>query len=94
MKCLNGFKTSDARHDSFRSTRKTCKEVRFDKASNNFVKIVQNHCNEKENLTKVGHSKYGCDAYLNKDYVASDFVSRPAMPGMIPLGPPEKPAKK
>ena len=27
------------------------------------VKIVQNHCNEKENLTKVGHSKYGCDAY-------------------------------
>lgn len=37
------------------------------------VKIVQNHCNEKENLTKVGHSKYGCDAYLNKDYVASDF---------------------
>ena len=37
------------------------------------VKIVQNHCNEKENLIKVGHSKYGCDAYLNKDYVASDF---------------------
>lgn len=37
------------------------------------VKIVHNHCNEKESLTKVGHSQYGCDVYLNKDYVESDF---------------------
>ena len=37
------------------------------------VKIVHNHCDEKESLVKVGHSKYGCDAYLNKDYVESDF---------------------
>ena len=37
------------------------------------VKIVHNHCTEAERLIKVGESKYGCDAYLNKDYVESDF---------------------
>lgn len=37
------------------------------------VKIVHNHCNEEESLTLVGHSQYGCDVYLNKDYVESDF---------------------
>lgn len=39
----------------------------------NKVKIVHNHCQDKDSLIKVGHSKYGCDAYLNKDYVNSDF---------------------
>lgn len=39
----------------------------------NTVKIVHNHCNEAESLTKVGESKYGCDVFLNKDYVDSDF---------------------
>lgn len=37
------------------------------------VKIVHNHCNEKESLRKVGESQYGCDVYLNKEYVDSDF---------------------
>lgn len=37
------------------------------------VKIVHNHCNDKDTLKKVGHSQYGCDVYLNKDYVESDF---------------------
>ena len=35
----------------------------------NSVKIVHNHCSEKESLAKVGHSQYGCDVYLNKAYV-------------------------
>lgn len=39
----------------------------------NSVKIVHNHCSEKESLAKVGHSQYGCDVYLNKAYVESDF---------------------
>ncbi|RIM14936.1 DUF2088 domain-containing protein, partial [Staphylococcus cohnii] len=30
------------------------------------VKIVHNHCNDKDTLKKVGHSQYGCDVYLNK----------------------------
>lgn len=37
------------------------------------VNIVHNHCNDKSSLKKVGHSKYGCDVYLNKDYVEADF---------------------
>src|SRR5699024_12388799 len=39
----------------------------------NNIRIVHNHCNDKQILKKVGHSKYGCDVYLNKDYVDSDF---------------------
>ena len=39
----------------------------------NNIRIVHNHCNDKQTLKKVGHSKYGCDVYLNKDYVAADF---------------------
>ncbi|MEB8210290.1 nickel-dependent lactate racemase [Staphylococcus succinus] len=39
----------------------------------NKVKIVHNHCNDKAALKKVGHSRYGCDVYLNKEYVESDF---------------------
>lgn len=37
------------------------------------IRIVHNHCHDYDSLTKVGHSKYGCDVYLNKDYVAADF---------------------
>jgi nickel-dependent lactate racemase len=37
------------------------------------VKIVHNHYHDKDSLVKVGHSEYGCDVYLNKDYVESDF---------------------
>lgn len=37
------------------------------------VKIVHNHCHDKDSLVNVGHSEYGCDVYLNKDYVDSDF---------------------
>ncbi|MDN8875548.1 lactate racemase domain-containing protein, partial [Staphylococcus aureus] len=28
---------------------------------------------DKTTLSKVGHSKYGCDVYLNKSYVEADF---------------------
>ncbi|NYY68669.1 lactate racemase domain-containing protein, partial [Salmonella enterica] len=37
------------------------------------IRIVHNHCHDYDSLTKVGHSKYVCDVYLNKDYVAADF---------------------
>ena len=37
------------------------------------IRIVNNHCHDKETLVKVGHSRFGCDVYLNKDYVESDF---------------------
>lgn len=37
------------------------------------IKIVNNHCFEKESLIKVGESSFGCEAYLNKEYVEADF---------------------
>ena len=37
------------------------------------IRIVNNDCHDKETLVHVGRSKYGCDVYLNKDYVNSDF---------------------
>src|SRR5699024_8392880 len=37
------------------------------------VRIVNNDCHDKETLVHVRRSKYGCDVYLNKDYVTSDF---------------------
>ncbi|WP_010677384.1 nickel-dependent lactate racemase [Bacillus timonensis] len=37
------------------------------------VRIINNHCHDKETLVKVGHSKFGCDVYLNKEYVEADF---------------------
>lgn len=37
------------------------------------IRIINNHCHDKETLVKVGHSRFGCDVYLNKDYVESDF---------------------
>lgn len=37
------------------------------------IRIVNNQCHNKETLVKVGRSKFGCDVYLNKDYVEADF---------------------
>lgn len=37
------------------------------------IRIINNNCHDKETLVKVGHSKFGCDVYLNKEYVEADF---------------------
>ncbi|MFC3040783.1 nickel-dependent lactate racemase [Virgibacillus xinjiangensis] len=37
------------------------------------VRIINNHCHDKETLVNLGQSSFGCDVYLNKDYVESDF---------------------
>lgn len=37
------------------------------------IRIVNNHCHDKETLVNLGRSRFGCDVYLNKDYVESDF---------------------
>lgn len=37
------------------------------------IRIVNNQCHNDEQLVKVGESTFGCDVYLNKDYVESDF---------------------
>jgi lactate racemase len=37
------------------------------------IRIINNHCHEKETLDNLGESKFGCDVYLNKDYVEADF---------------------
>ncbi|HZW83232.1 MAG TPA: nickel-dependent lactate racemase [Candidatus Deferrimicrobium sp.] len=39
----------------------------------NKIKIVNNHCQEPDALVKVGSSRFGCDVYLNKEYVQADF---------------------
>lgn len=41
-------------------------------AANN-IRVVNNHCHEKSELSYVGESRFGCDVYLNKDYVEADF---------------------
>ncbi|UOF92615.1 nickel-dependent lactate racemase [Fodinisporobacter ferrooxydans] len=37
------------------------------------IRIVNNHCHDASSLTKVGASRFGCDVYLNKEYVEADF---------------------
>lgn len=37
------------------------------------IRIINNHCHEKDTLVNLGRSKFDCDVYLNKDYVESDF---------------------
>jgi lactate racemase len=37
------------------------------------VRIINNQCHDKETLVNLGKSKFGCDVYLNKDYVEADF---------------------
>lgn len=37
------------------------------------IRIINNQCHDKETLSNVGKSKFGCDVYLNKEYVEADF---------------------
>ena len=37
------------------------------------VRIINHHCHEKSELTHLGTSSYGCEIYLNKEYVEADF---------------------
>lgn len=39
----------------------------------NSVRIINHHCHEKAELTHLGTSSFGCDVYLNKEYVEADF---------------------
>ncbi|AFM42393.1 hypothetical protein Desaci_3505 [Desulfosporosinus acidiphilus SJ4] len=39
----------------------------------NTVRIINHHCHEMSELKKVGRSSFGCDVYLNKEYVEADF---------------------
>lgn len=36
------------------------------------IRIINNQCHDKNTLTNVGRSKFGCDVYLNKEYVEAD----------------------
>ncbi|MFD2922236.1 nickel-dependent lactate racemase [Halobacillus naozhouensis] len=37
------------------------------------IRIINNHCHDKDTLVNLGKSEFGCDIYLNKEYVESDF---------------------
>ena len=37
------------------------------------VRIVNHHCHEKSELSRLGTSRFGCEVYLNKEYVEADF---------------------
>ncbi|MDQ0340055.1 nickel-dependent lactate racemase [Caldalkalibacillus uzonensis] len=37
------------------------------------VRVINHHCHNKEELVKVGESRFGCHVYLNKEYVEADF---------------------
>ncbi|HVJ48966.1 nickel-dependent lactate racemase [Desulfitobacterium sp.] len=37
------------------------------------VRIINHHCQEKSELTHLGTSSFGCEVYLNKEYVEADF---------------------
>ncbi|MUG70122.1 nickel-dependent lactate racemase [Paenibacillus validus] len=37
------------------------------------IRVINHHCHHQDELVKVGHSEFGCDAYLNKAYVEADF---------------------
>ncbi|MDU0200783.1 nickel-dependent lactate racemase [Paenibacillus sp. MAH-36] len=37
------------------------------------VRVINHHCHNNDELVKVGHSQFGCDVYLNKEYVEADF---------------------
>ncbi len=37
------------------------------------VRIINNQCHNNDALVKVGESKFGCDVYLNNEYVEADF---------------------
>jgi nickel-dependent lactate racemase len=37
------------------------------------IRVINHHCHNKDELVNVGHSQFGCDVYLNKEYVEADF---------------------
>ncbi|MDQ7095487.1 nickel-dependent lactate racemase [Desulfosporosinus sp. PR] len=37
------------------------------------VRIINHHCHEKSELAHIGRSSFGCEVYLNKEYVEADF---------------------
>lgn len=37
------------------------------------IRIINNQCHDKNTLINLGRSKFGCDVYLNKEYVEADF---------------------
>ncbi|UZJ79485.1 nickel-dependent lactate racemase [Fictibacillus sp. KU28468] len=37
------------------------------------VRIINNQCHDKDSLVNLGRSQFGCDVYLNKEYVEADF---------------------
>jgi nickel-dependent lactate racemase len=37
------------------------------------IRIINNSCHDKETLVNIGKSTFGCDVYLNKEYVEADF---------------------
>jgi nickel-dependent lactate racemase len=37
------------------------------------IRIINNRCHDKDALVNVGRSDFGCDVYLNKEYVEADF---------------------
>ncbi|MBC2727775.1 nickel-dependent lactate racemase [Desulfosporosinus sp.] len=39
----------------------------------NTVRIVNHHCHEKSELSHLGTSSFGCEVYLNREYVEADF---------------------
>ncbi|WP_074955882.1 nickel-dependent lactate racemase [Alicyclobacillus macrosporangiidus] len=38
----------------------------------NHVRVINHHCHNRDELVKVGHSRFGCDVYLNRAYVEAD----------------------
>lgn len=37
------------------------------------IRIINNSCHDKSTQTKVGISRFGCDVWLNSEYVEADF---------------------
>ncbi|WP_018924875.1 nickel-dependent lactate racemase [Salsuginibacillus kocurii] len=63
---INGTGTHrDQTHEEF--------EQMLGKWTANNIRVINNHCHEKSELSMVGKSEYGCDVYLNKEYVEADF---------------------
>lgn len=39
----------------------------------NNIRIINNQCHDKDTHVNLGKSEFGCDIYLNKEYVEADF---------------------
>lgn len=37
------------------------------------VRVINNSCHDRDMMVNVGHSRFGCDVYLHKEYVEADF---------------------